>query len=240
MRKILSVVVLCCVGLLAAQFGGDKSNTTPASGLSITFDAVSNATPVTTGTTISWTHTTSGSNRALFVCVAGDNAGVGAGTACTYNGVAMTSLWHGQDDATVYGSTGLVLANPASGANTIACTLASSTTIATAAATSWDGVNQSTPNRTPTSVTGPGTSSPVTVTTTNSQSGDVVVDCTNVFGASSTIASGTTSRFVSDNVSATTLTIGTSSAAATGASQVMNYTGTPDAHWFMGAAPLIP
>ena len=250
MKRFLFILPLLCSlafgqGLTMGKATTGKSTWGPgvAGGPTITFDAVSSATPITTGTSISWTHTgTCSSNCVLLVAMYGDGNAMLSTVACTYNSVSMTKLYAVQDAATVYGSAVFVLALGSSvGSHTVNCTSSVAiSTVETGAATSWGGVSQATPNRTVTNASGPGTASPVTVTAANSQNGDTVVAVMQVYGSSSTIASGNTSRYLSLNVSATNLTAGMSSASATGASQVMNFTGTPDSYWNIGAIPLIP
>lgn len=80
----------------------------------------------TTATTLSWSHTTSGSNRALWVVAYDRIAATTSITGVTYNGVAMTSVLAGgiqvPGDRVV---TLWYLANPALGANTVTISLAS-------------------------------------------------------------------------------------------------------------------
>ena len=247
---LTAIVFACCTTFAQvtvggnAKIGGAVTMGASSGGGAIAFDAVSNATPITSGNTISWTHTggSCSSGCVIFVCVAGDTDFAGTGTVtATYNGVTMTRIIAVEDGASVLGSDAFILPLGTSvGTHTVQVTSSGSAgTAVTGAATSWSGVNQTTPNRTVTNATGPGSASPITVTASNALSGDVVVDCMNVYGNSSTIASGTTPRYVVKNISSTAVSMGTSSAVATG-SQVMNYTGTPDSYWNIGAVPLIP
>ena len=144
--------------------------------MAVTYDAVG---PSSTGqgqlstTTISWSHTCSGSNRLLTVGV-----GVGFGTsdntlAVTYNGVAMTSagrvMSNGQNDGFVEL---FYLVAPATGANTVQVTCSASKDL-TGGSTSFNGVDQTTPISNTT--TNYGSSAAPTITIASNY-GDMVVD----------------------------------------------------------------
>jgi hypothetical protein len=131
------------------------------------FDASSTAQSAF-GSSLTFSHTCSGSDRVLFVAVAVGN-GV-AITNVTYNGVEMTAVETGAVDRRLYS-----LVAPATGANNVVVTLPSPTEIL-AVASSYTGVNQSTPwDGAQVSTTGD-TSPSVTVT---SASGNLVVGMSN-------------------------------------------------------------
>lgn len=112
--------------------------------MAIAFDASSNGTTnaVSQGT-LTVSHTSTGSNRALVVLGVVDNVNVSGAsiTGCTYNTVAMTQIF----DSGVIGSTiryyGFLLPGNASGANSIVLT-ASTNAQLSLAAVSYTGVNQ--------------------------------------------------------------------------------------------------
>lgn len=220
---------------LAPTPGGLKGYAGGGGGIS--FDA-SSGTTATAQSSLTWSHTCTGANLALFVSAAyaGDTPTI---TGVTYNSVAMTQVW--QLDASggvVARSSGWILVNPATGTHNIVVTYSpAGAGYNAAAATSWTGVNQTTPNRTATTGGGGGGSNPATLTVSNSQSGDVVVDGVVAY-ASNTMAANHNSRVSQLNLETSNYSHGTQSFAATG-SATMTWTPTSD-FWTMGAIPLIP
>lgn len=113
----------------------------------IAFDAAVNGGIVNPGTSRTWSHTCTGSDRILFVAVFGDlltSDATGAKiTGATYNGVAMTLL-----DKVTPPASGerwlylYYLINPDTGANNVVVSASSSIVIAGNSA-SYTGVNQS-------------------------------------------------------------------------------------------------
>jgi hypothetical protein len=181
MRKLLLISLL----LVAPRLYG-----------TITLDAtsVSGTTPVISGTTITWNHTvtSSGSNRALFVLVGGV-VPTQVVTGVTYNGVAMTNIVQARDNGNselfnyIY-----VLVNPSTGTNSIVVTWNAALTsggFAAASAISFTGVNQTNPNRFPSmNFSGTPISTTMTVSVTDSKSGDYVIGT--AVGHASTITQG--------------------------------------------------
>lgn len=94
---------------------------------------------VNPGTSLTWSHTCSGTNRILWVGLL-DQSGGGASliTGVTYNGVAMTRVGTVLADRW---TTLWVLANPATGANNVVATASSSTVIG-GASVSYTGAKQ--------------------------------------------------------------------------------------------------
>lgn len=123
--------------------------------MAVTFDAAANG-QTAFGTTLTYSHTVSGTDRALFVAVV-----VGGGVAIsgvTYNGVAMTAVETGSTTYRLF-----ALAAPATGANDVVVTAASAEVIVAVSA-SYNGVDQVTPyDGVQASATGDGSPS-VTVT----------------------------------------------------------------------------
>lgn len=121
--------------------------------MAVAFDAVGPSAAGQTAsnpTSVTWSHTCTGSNRALLVFVAvGQNSG-GDGTktisGVTYAGVPMTHLGtrHTNDDTfgylACYG-----LAAPATGANNVVVSFNSAPSVAECASESFTGVDQTTP-----------------------------------------------------------------------------------------------
>lgn len=112
----------------------------------IAFDAASNSgsIAVNIGSTITWNHTCTGSNRFLVVDVGVLSAGQSV-TGITYNGVAL-SLIQAKATVTALGDVetwGLVA--PATGSNSIVVTLSGSGLLSAGEAVSYTGVHQTSP-----------------------------------------------------------------------------------------------
>lgn len=106
----------------------------------IAFDSATNPAIQNPGTTLTYAHTCSGSNRFLYVGVLTGNATV---SSVTYNGVAMTEI----GSRTAVGShfiSHYYLIAPATGSNNVVVTVASSVLIISGA-TSYTGVAQTSP-----------------------------------------------------------------------------------------------
>lgn len=110
--------------------------------MAIAYDTSSTNGAESTGTSISWSHTCTGSNRALVVIVEYAAYHSTATPSVTYNGVSMTEIaysdWPG---STVASCTLFYLSNPASGTNTVTITFGSSIP-GSGIALSYTGVKQ--------------------------------------------------------------------------------------------------
>lgn len=143
---------------------------------SISIDAKSSAEEVpASGTTLSLSHTSSGTNRAAWVCSHGSNDPRPSASSMTYDGVAMTE----QGDLATGGSFARLGAYSIAGQGTGALTVENTMTGVvggeqTLIVVSLNGVDQSTP--TGTAVTGSGTTTPATVTVGSVGSTDLVMD----------------------------------------------------------------
>lgn len=160
----------------------------------VTFDAISNGTPVSSGTGISWTHTPVGTPTGVIVLIGGFNAGSFV-SACTYGGVNMTEdalrnpAGLSRDNTIVF-----ALANPPAGPQTVSATGASGAYLAGAAITVL-GSDLVTCLRSIANNDGTAASSTVTVT---SVATDLVIDCAAGFqaaGAASGPGGAQTSRY---------------------------------------------
>jgi hypothetical protein len=134
----------------------------------IAFDAVA-ASEVAPGTSLTWSHTCSGSNRILFVGIT-ILSGSDLVTGVTYDGVAMTRV------ATIVETGGTqtlylyALVNPATGANNVVVSVSSSITIRATSA-SYTGARQSgIPDASGTKTTASTTSQALAVTTVTDKS----------------------------------------------------------------------
>lgn len=140
-------------GNLGLPFSATVYVTTPAAGAgAIAFDAHSNDAGTNTTTSSTWSHTTgAGANRAMLVCLAARGTSLSAvqSSGVTYNSVAMTLVREDTrtDGAGAYFGTALYrLVAPATGANNVVATWnAGTATYRVGSATTYTGVDQSTP-----------------------------------------------------------------------------------------------
>lgn len=211
----------------------------------IVFDAVSSSSTTLGGaaSTLTWSHTCTGSSLALFVAVG--NIGNAAATisGVTYNGVSMTQLWVADQSGGVEAKGGgFILINPATGAHNVVITLSiNGVGYLGGAATSWTGVNQTgtVGNSWRTPVNAPdGSTNPSSVIVTTAVSGDVVVDSYSAFNVAAVSIPNHTSRAVLDPIQSTSYAFGSQSHAATG-STTMSWTNT-GGFYSQGAVALIP
>lgn len=139
--------------------------------MAIAFDAGTYA-QSTTGTSLTFSHTTSGTDRILFVMGSDKASSATVVTGVTYNGVAMTQVntldgAAGQNDRAI---TLWYLINPASGANDVVVSASESVTLRFSAV-SYTGAEQANqPDGSDTSVGSTVTSISTDITTTDSNS----------------------------------------------------------------------
>jgi hypothetical protein len=134
--------------------------------MAIAFDANSQAQGGNPSSSFSWSHTCTGSNLMLVVSVMSNTAADPTGI--TYNGVAMTKGKTGTDanrNCSIW-----YLANPATGANTVAVTWAGSTAYPAGSATSYTGCDTTIGANTASNTATSGTTFSVALTTTVSNS----------------------------------------------------------------------
>lgn len=115
----------------------------------IALDATSVATPISTGSSMTWSHTCSGSDRLLHVSVGARHSGgtnnVVSGV--TYNGVALTLVRGDEANFGTFATSVWRLVAPATGANDIVVTFTGSIdTSGQAVGVSLTGVHQTTPD----------------------------------------------------------------------------------------------
>lgn len=198
--------------------------------MAVAFDAVgpsSAGASSSASTSLTWSHTCTGSNRALLVGVAmGKGTDTGISTTATYNGVAMTSLGVIHTGGGTAGYVQLFgLANPASGANTVAITAAGGTpgTLA-GGSVSGTGVDQTTPFGTPVTVASPGAGTSISASVTGTTSGNMVVSVVADGSGGETATTGTKrwNVFVDANSGAGSAAMST--IAAPGGTQAMSWT----------------
>lgn len=92
----------------------------------IAYDSSSSGSTVNPGTSLSWLHTCSGTQRLLLVALRGGNSEGDKVTGVTYNGVAMTKITSVTSPSTGNITISLwYLLNPSSGSNTVTASLSS-------------------------------------------------------------------------------------------------------------------
>jgi hypothetical protein len=198
MRKILKIIF--SFGIIAV-FGLFVLSPRPAQA-AIAFDASSTSGTdfASNATSLSWTHTTIGNDRLLFVaCGMNDSADADANvTNVTYGGVAGTEI---RRDVATVGADGSEIwykVNPALGANTVSVTFAGTVSRAGCAAVSLTGVDQTNPLDAHNGITFANNAAPsVSVTTVadNAWILDVIyVNLSNTFG-DAVPGAGQTERF---------------------------------------------
>jgi hypothetical protein len=196
--------------------------------MAVTFDAVgpSSAGTATTGTSLSWSHTCSGTNRLLVVSVSIGMAGGDTNhvTSVTYNSVAMTSIAkvHSNNDVTGYVEMFYLIA-PSTGTNTVQVT-GNETADMVSGSVSFTGVDQSTPLSNTATNWGSGTNISVSVT---SATGNMVVDGV-CCGGGFTVGSNQTNRWLKNYNTFTAAGNGAQSTASGSTSVSMGYTISDD------------
>ena|SRR3990167_1611854 len=165
--------------------------------MAIAIDATSQG-EVASGTSLTVSHTCSGADRLLLVAVSEFFSPTPALSTATYAGVAMTRV-----GTILFGSvnaeraTLFSLAAPATGANNIVVTAGQAATEIVLAATSWTGVDQTTPLDTA------GTTAPDNVTSVSqaiaSAVDDLVVDMVGWYNQTITVGAGQTLRVENNN-----------------------------------------
>jgi len=172
MKRILSIFIfllLCSQAnaMNVVMMSGAGTITEGVAGLAIDDDSSAYASGG--GTSLTWSHTVSGSDRVLFVGCANRAA---QPTGVTYNGDAMTSVFT-DDRVGTYFVSGWVLINPDTGTHDIVVSYSGSTEERGGYGLSFTGAHQTTAVGTPTTGDNYGTTSTIDV---SAATGDIVVD----------------------------------------------------------------
>lgn len=140
--------------------------------MAVAFDACTNSSG--TGTSLSWSHTCTGSDLVLYVYV-GIDAAADFNPSVTYNSVSMTPI---SEITTNRYVAVFRLVNPATGSNTVSVTGLPGGGDEAAFAVSFTGVNQSDPDDTPVTENGSATAEPTNSNSIDvtSETGDMVLD----------------------------------------------------------------
>lgn len=203
--------------------------------MAVEFDAVGPSSAGATAdatNTVSWSHTSTGSDRLLLVGVAvGQMASGSITTSATYNSVAMTSVQKRYSNDQTDGYLELFrLIAPATGANTVQVTASASVSKWTGGSVSFTGADQTTPLGTPASAVGSSAAPSVAVTGTTA--GNMVADL--VCSGNSITSSNQTVQWSRNNDGLSGAGNGAMSTAAAGGSVTMSYIVTTD--WWAIAA----
>jgi len=199
----------------------------------LAFDAPSSKNSEGGVTSLSWPHTTSGTDRILIVGVS-LNRGASSITGVTYNSVAMTNIGTA-GFGTAFMSLWQLVA-PATGEHDIVVSLSGFAEVI-GGATSWTGVHQTTPLGTFASATGTSTSPSVNVT---SATGEMVVDTLNARGtATATVDPSQTERWNLLTTGAEPVR-GTGSNESGAATVTMSWTLGASEGWAIGGVSLKP
>ncbi|MEJ7763615.1 MAG: hypothetical protein WKF80_12550, partial [Thermomicrobiales bacterium] len=204
--------------------------------MAIAFDAASSANSPSTATSLTWAHTVgSGSDRLLIVGITTSNY---ASAACTYGGVEMTQAGVGQNGAALAAAL-FFLVNPPVGTAQVVFTNATRTRIV-GGATSWTGVDQTSPLGTLASATGTSTVPSVVVA---SATGEIVHDAVGGQASSNTpftVGAGQTARWNLNPLIGTTYSPGAGSTEPGATSVTMSWSRGVSEAWAIIAVPIKP
>ncbi|MBI9087201.1 MAG: DUF2341 domain-containing protein, partial [Desulfobacterales bacterium] len=197
--------------------------------LTVTSNGTATSAQTTNATSLTWSHTVaSGTNRVLFVELAIDGLGAPA-SSVTYGGVALTQVGRtaGNHAVEIWR-----LVNPAVGTANVLVNFSASTA-ATGGATTYNGVDQTTPTGTYVGNTGTGTTASVVV---SSATNDLVIDAENWDNspAGYTVGAGQTQQWTQTSVAQR----GVSTTEAGAASVTMSSTVSSSAQWEVGAVSI--
>lgn len=164
--------------------------------MAIAFDTATNGGNSSVGTTLTFSHTCTGSNLRLYVMATGDNTGSATDdiTGATYNGVAMTLMNKTFVAADRYRYL-FRLINPATGANSVVITSSTSGGFKSGNSESYTGCDQTTASDV--NAVNQTTATTVTVTLTTLVNNSWTVLAGGVGGASATAGTGSTIRATS-------------------------------------------
>lgn len=144
--------------------------------MAIAFDATSTSGEITSGSSLSWSHTCTGSNLILLVGVSIDSNPFPTVSGITYNGVALTKIRSDSDNTNFISTDLWYLIGPSAGAHTIAVTLSANIgNSAVGTAVSLTGAKQSAQPDAHNG--GIGSASPASISVTTVADGAWLVDC---------------------------------------------------------------
>jgi hypothetical protein len=206
----------------------------------VAHDVSSAAQSLNGGTSASWSHTASGSNRYARVGFGASGGSAPTASSITYGGSAMTSVAVRSDaglaaTAAIYG-----FIAPATTSQTISITF-DTNAYGAAGSSSYTGVHQTTPSGAAFTNTASGAAQSVSVTVTDAVTGDMVSDVMKHYeslGLNPTVGAGQTQRWLGDDGSFNENAGASDEAGA--ASVTMSWTGTSaqTQQWVIAAAAI--
>lgn len=154
------------------------------------------------GTSLTFSHTCTGSELLLIVGVAVISGSASDVTSVTYNGVAMTAIpsWNQVSGGGSCRSKGYYLIAPATGAHNVVITVSPAVNIIAAGATSFTGADQTTPLGTANTATADNATATVDIA---SATGEIVIDCVATLRSTITVGASQTSRWEQENIFST-------------------------------------
>lgn len=201
---------------------------------SVAFDAVSQADETAGDGVLSVSHTSSGSNRAVFAGSSNSFGAAHTSASMTYGGTGMTEMW--DLDFNVFGNAGYRLAGQATGVQTVTSTLdANDVADHALGVVSMTGVDQTSPVGTPASATGSSGTASVTVGSVGAD--DLVVDQVVWNASTPTIGADQTQRYSVDGGGGFLITRGSTQPGTAGG--VMSWTAS-SSDWGIGAVAFKP
>ncbi|KKL08776.1 hypothetical protein LCGC14_2572480, partial [marine sediment metagenome] len=202
----------------------------------VTFDVASEATPVTSGSSISWSHTVAAGSQLALVVGISANEYLGVPNSVRFGGAAFTKYRQYAAEGAAVSASMWVLTGPIVGTNTITATFDLSQTGIHAGATGWSGVDQSSPLAGGTTATGTSTAPSATV---GSAVGDIVLDVLAADGNPTATDDGGASTERWNNTAGTAVT-GAGSSETGAASVVASWTLSTSGFWALLGASLQP
>ena len=180
---------------------------------------------------LTWSHTCTGTNLALLVIVASRAVAV---TGVTYNSVPLSNLWAVQDSGNQERSEGWILVAPATGAHNVVVTLVGSSGDLLGGSESYVDVHQTTP--TGTAATNSNNFSNAPTVDVTSASGELVVDGVAARSSLTAVGAGQTQRV---NLTGGADSVGGSEEAGA-ATVTMSWTMAAENPWAIGGVSLKP
>jgi hypothetical protein len=208
--------------------------------MALAFDAASTAKISNNATTITWSHTCTGSELGLLVGVSYRNDVAQTITGVTYNGVAMTSVGTIANGGTVAVDI-WKLSAPASGAHNVVVTFSANVGRAVTGAVSFTGAHQTTASLTGTFASATGTSTAPSVAVT-SAAGEIVLDTVGINSSTvdATVGAGQTSLWNDVTANGGADKEGAGSTEAGAASVTMSWTTGSSHVWAIGGVSVVP
>lgn len=188
------------------------------------------------GSSLTFAHTCSGSNRLLVVWVSYFDS-ADAPTGATYNGVAMTAIPSSTAANGDYKIAGYYLINPATGTNNVVISFTGPMFDIGAGSVSFTDAHQTTPLGTAVTATGTSTTPSVTV---SSAAGEIVLDGLVIVHSGTLTVDGSQTQLWNSIASNGFQKYAGSMETAAEASTTMSWSNSSSQQWAIGAVPIKP